>query len=102
MLNLKDKLVTQVSEELGMEESLVDKIICWVYKDTVKATKLHNEIEMNGFGKFFISLNKLNKHVSNIEKSKYKEQNDPTGEGLALLKKKQDEIKLVSDNRGAS
>lgn len=58
-----------------IDETIVDKVISSEKKSINKAFKIHSEVEISGFGKFFISqvkirhkLIKLNKILSALEK----------------------------------
>jgi len=66
MLSLKDKLITDVAEELEIPEELVEKIIHWTFLKTKEATVSCKEIELSGFGKLSISQAKVKRRIKNL------------------------------------
>jgi nucleoid DNA-binding protein len=70
MLSLRDKIIKDVADDLEIDESICDKVVAWVYEDTIKATNDVNSIELAGFGTLRVSQNKLKKRIQRFEKIK--------------------------------
>lgn len=68
MLSLKDRLVTQVSNELHIAEDLVDQVVTWAFKDAKEATQSLFEVEFSGFGKIMMSPYKLERTIKKFER----------------------------------
>ena len=66
-VQLKDFLITKTSQELDINEDIVDRVISWSYEQANKATLVHSEIEFSGFGNVFISQNKIKRRKSRLE-----------------------------------
>ena len=66
-LVIKDSLIEQVAEELGHPIDTIEKVIAFQGKEMLQAVKEYNEIEVSGFGTFYVSQNKVNKHISRVE-----------------------------------
>lgn len=68
--SLKEFLIEKTAEELSQSPLLVSDVLRWVFKDVTQAFKIHNEIEISGWGKFLISQNKLRKRIQRMERMK--------------------------------
>jgi len=76
----KDTLIKQVSENLGISEDIIFKVVAFQGEDALKAVKIHNEIEFSGFGKFYLSQRKLKNYITGISKGVEKLRNQPDKE----------------------
>ena len=65
---IKDKLISQVAEQMELPEELVAKVVAFQGEDAAKATHIHNEIEFSGFGKFLFSTPKAKRKIANMER----------------------------------
>lgn len=68
MLSLKDRLITQVSNELHIAEDLVDQVVTWAFKDAKEATQSLFEVEFSGLGKIMMSPYKLERTIKKFER----------------------------------
>lgn len=68
-LVIKDVLIEQVAEELGHPIDTVEKVIAFQGKEMLQAVKDYNEVEVSGFGTFYVSQNKVKKQIANIERA---------------------------------
>lgn len=64
---LRDVLVSRTAAQLETDQSLVDKVITFIFKDAGKAFKTSNSVELSGFGVFKYSLRKLKKDLERKE-----------------------------------
>lgn len=64
---IKDKLISQVAEQMELPEELVAKVVAFQGEDAAKAAHEHNEIEFSGFGKFFLSIPKTKRKIMHME-----------------------------------
>lgn len=62
-----DVLITKTAIKTLKPEYIVEKVVNFQFKDAVSAMKTHNEVEISGFGKFYISQSKLRKRIKNSE-----------------------------------
>lgn len=116
---IKDVLITRTAIKLLKPESVVDKIVSFQFKDAIVHTKIVNEIEISGFGKFYVSQAKLRKKVKKLnikiemidrglsnpeiipERKRVLELKRTSAiAALALLKTKQNENRLEGVSRG--
>ena len=65
---IKDKLISQVAEQMELPEELVAKVVAFQGEDAAKATHIHKEIEFSGFGKFLFSTPKAKRKIANMER----------------------------------
>lgn len=56
---LKDVLITKTAIKTLKSEDLVERVIMHQFKSARDAFRVHNEIEISGFGKFTISTKRL-------------------------------------------
>jgi nucleoid DNA-binding protein len=68
--SLKELLIDETAKQLSQPPMLVTDVLRWVFKDVVRAFKIHDEIEISGFGKYLISQNKLKKRIARVEQIK--------------------------------
>lgn len=66
-MQVKDKLIKKVADELKFEEVVVEKVIAWSFENANKATHHHNEIEFSGFGKIMVSQYKLKRRMEKMQ-----------------------------------
>lgn len=64
----KELLIEKTADDLGQPLSIVEEVVGWVMKDTFKALKKYDEVEVSGFGKFLISQAKLRKRIITHER----------------------------------
>jgi nucleoid DNA-binding protein len=69
MLPIKETIIKQLSGILLTDNLIIDKVISHQFDSALKATVLHNSVELSGFGKFSFSQKKAQKQMI-----KYKEQ----------------------------
>lgn len=62
-LKLHDFLIRKTGVKLMIDETIVDKVISHEKKGINQALKEKSEVEMSGFGKFYLSLPKLHKRI---------------------------------------
>lgn len=62
-LELHDFLIRKTAVKLMIDETIVDKVISNEKKSINKAFKTYSEVEISGFGKFFISQVKTRKKL---------------------------------------
>lgn len=67
-LNLHELLVRKTAVKVMKPEGWVESIISFEKKEANKATQLHNTVEISGFGKFYLSRNKLVKRITTVER----------------------------------
>lgn len=65
---LASELEKMVAKELEMPLSVVEKILSFTFKEANRAFKVHNEVELSGFGKFFIVKKRINEHLLAAER----------------------------------
>lgn len=67
-LSIHDFLVRKTGVKLMIDESIVEKVISHEKKGVKEALKVCYEVEMSGFGKFYLSLPKLHKRIIRQER----------------------------------
>lgn len=67
-LKLHDFLVRKTAVQVMIDETIVEKIISHEKKSINNAFKVHNQVEISGFGKLVISQIKLKKKISKSER----------------------------------
>ena len=79
---IKDVLITKTAIKLLKPEQVIEKVIAFQFKDAMAHTKIANEVEISGFGKFYVSkvkvkrklkilgmaLDKVNRELENPER----------------------------------
>lgn len=65
--NIKDKLVSQIAEDLKQPEYVVDKVISHQFKHANQSMRQYSEIEISGFGTFFQSQAKIKRRIEKLE-----------------------------------
>lgn len=63
---LRDVLITRTAIKTLQSEALVERIISFQFKDANEATKIYNEVEISGFGKFMLSARKARKKIEKL------------------------------------
>lgn len=63
----KDWIVSVISKDLEIEESICNTVISWSYLKAKEKTKDVKSIEFSGFGKLLISDNKTKKNIRKLE-----------------------------------
>lgn len=121
MDKVKDVLVTRVAIKLLKPEHIVDRVINFQFKDAVMHTKVDNEVEISGFGKFYASpakmkkrliaftksLEKVSKELENpekltLERKDYLEsRREDTRRGILFLQTKLNESRLEGTDGGS-
>lgn len=56
--SIKEYIMEQLSEEVGIEMDIIAKVIAFQGDDVLENMKLVDDVEISGFGNFFISKNK--------------------------------------------
>lgn len=64
----KEVLIKQVATAMELPEDTVFKVVAFQGEDALKAVKIHDELEFSGFGKIYLSQNKLKKYINGISK----------------------------------
>jgi len=64
----KEVLIKQVATAMELSEDTVFKVVAFQGEDALKAVKIHDELEFSGFGKIYLSQNKLKKYINGISK----------------------------------
>lgn len=64
----KEVLIKQVATTMELPEDTVFKVVAFQGEDALKAVKIHDELEFSGFGKIYLSQNKLKKYINGISK----------------------------------
>ena len=67
-MEFKDYLIKEIATDMQLPEDLVFKVIAFQGEDALKHTKIVNEIEFSGFGKFMISKIKVKRIIGKYEK----------------------------------
>lgn len=67
-LEVKDYLIRKLAVDLKTSESIISTVISSAYEEANKATKIHNEVEISGFGKMLLSQHKLQRRILNMTK----------------------------------
>lgn len=62
-MSTKDWLLSSVSEDLGIDEAICDRVISWSYEQAKEATKTVSSVELSGFGKLLVTAGKLNRRL---------------------------------------
>lgn len=95
---MKEQLIKEIAKKLELEERIVEKIISHQFDSAIKATHVHNSVEISGFGKFMFNKRrayyKLESSLAaqkNIEALLAKE--------LSEKERRNYELKLVSVNK---
>lgn len=65
--SFKDAIIDQLAEEVGIPADVVNKVIKFQGEDILAHMKIVDEIEVSGWGKFFISKNKTKKKLKRDE-----------------------------------
>src|SRR6266542_5706764 len=97
-MSLKDFLILKASQQLEIEECIVDRVISWSFEKANKATQLHSEIEISGFGKMFISQPKTKRRIKkldNILNGTFKKLENCTEENCGSLNKRVDNLNSI-------
>lgn len=58
--------ITRTALKSLTSESTVEKVISFQFKDLLRALKTYSSIEISGFGRFFISQNKLRRRLETV------------------------------------
>lgn len=61
--SVKEKIISSLSEQMSLPESLIHCVISFQGEDAAKASHIYNEIEFSGFGKFSISQPRIKKDI---------------------------------------
>lgn len=104
-MSIKDELVKKVSEELEINENVVEKVVSWSYKKANEAMSINNEVEISGIGKFMLSKAKLNRRIGRYEDMVRRfNGKEVVAEALATklqtLKTRKDALELQGNNSG--
>lgn len=67
-LSLHDFLIRKTGVKLMIDETIVEKVIAHEKKSIKDAFRIYHEVEMSGFGKFYISKIKLHKRIERQER----------------------------------
>lgn len=86
---LKDVLLTRTAIKTLKPEHWVDRVIAFQFKDASAATKYAKEVEISGFGKFYISASKVKKRLLKYENSLAKKERELARPDLPKEKRKQ-------------
>lgn len=65
----KDWILASVAKELGVDETICDRVISWSYEQLKEATKVVSSVEISGFGKLLVADKKLNRRLANRQES---------------------------------
>jgi hypothetical protein len=66
---VRDVLVMKAAIKLLKPEYIVDRVVNFQFKDAAAYTKVENEVEISGFGKFLASPPKMRKKLKFMEKA---------------------------------
>lgn len=69
---LRSTLITKTAIKTLRSESLVEKVINFAFKDALRELSEGTEVEISGFGKFFVSNSKSRKRTMHLLKRKKK------------------------------
>lgn len=67
-MQTKDILIQKTAIELGQPEELVNKVVSYSYKQLSEASKIHDQLEVSGFGVLLVSAAKLKKRIAKNER----------------------------------
>ncbi len=81
-MRTKDYVVRNLEASMGYEEGVVEKVVNFQWEDLIKATKLHNELEISGIGILLVSKNKVAKRIQEVENSLAKWKEKPTSSDI--------------------
>lgn len=93
--NIRDYLISIISEQLDYPETICEKLISWVYEDTKEQTKHVASIELSGFGNLLIAKAKLRRRIGVLEDRR----DSPKYEGNYKIKNEEDIQFLYSKKR---
>lgn len=65
---MRETFLKETAEELGMPESVVEKIIDFQFKHLAQATKTANSIEIAAIGTFTMSFVRMRRRIRELEK----------------------------------
>lgn len=106
---LKDDLMNKVASQLNLDSAIVSKVINSAFEEVTKAVKIHNEVEISGFGTLKISPTKMlkrlpgykymadfyeNEYMTNPNPDNFRKMND-TKQNLETVKYRYEQIKGV-------
>lgn len=60
---VKDVLVTKTAIKLLRPENVIERVVAFQFKDAVAAFKEYSEVEVSGFGKFYVSESRTKKKI---------------------------------------
>ncbi len=90
-------LIKKTAEDLGVDEVIVGKVISSAYEEVTKALKVHNTVELSGFGLLFLSHTKVAKHIPNYEifldKCKKEQMDNPSPKNYDRVQQVEEMIK---------
>lgn len=66
---VRDVLITKTAIKTLKPEQVVDRVIAFQFKDARDHTKIVDEIEISGFGKFYRSVPKTRKKLEGLKKA---------------------------------
>lgn len=64
---LKSVLITRTAIKTLIDESIVEKVIMFQFKDVKESFHNHEQVEISGFGKFMTSPSKIAKKIINLD-----------------------------------
>ncbi len=73
----KEVFIKQVATAMELPEDTVFKVVAFQGEDALKAVKIHDELEFSGFGKIYLSQNKLKKYINGISKGIERAKDNP-------------------------
>lgn len=65
---VKDFIIEKISQELQVNQDIVDSVIGWSYEKANKASHKNREIELSGIGILQLSQSKLRKQIKKLER----------------------------------
>jgi hypothetical protein len=66
-ISLSELFIKKTSVSTITSESVVEAVIKHQWKSANEATQVHNEVEVSGLGKFYVSENKTKKRIARLE-----------------------------------
>lgn len=68
--SIKDRLLEKTAEDLGQPLGIVEDTMRWMFKDTIKALRKYEQVEISGLGTFIMSPAKLKRRIVKLERIK--------------------------------
>lgn len=63
---IRDAIISGIAKDMELPLELVDRVVSNQFKQANAAAKVHNEIEISGFGKFRISQSKIKRRLTKM------------------------------------